>query len=588
MEVLAAGDILADWLKRRPPELDRQTAVEALLDILRSERVGHTGDESGCVRVLSAPSVRSLHIPYLFLAGLSEKVFPPADRADRLYSEAEYARLIEAGLPFLARTERTREEMLLFYEALTRVGKRLYLSYPALDESAQPLLPSPFLREVEQAFGPGRIPRVERADLSPIPRDDEPTCQSEFRVKALATALEGNVALLAGLFGRSEPASAGAAVELPHQLLSSLSANLVAGLELIYFRQDHDHFGPAEGVLQSRAAHSYLTGRFPAQHTFAATDLERYASCPFHFFLERILELQPLEDLALEFDVLSRGRVVHDVLALFHRRANDRLGRPASPLELDSAEFDALLAAAITDSLPAEPKNPVQAALAEVDRRLLVQWLSQYRGQLEKYAQLWKDFDVAMAPELFEVSFGRGDELPPSTAEPLVFERDGQSVRVSGRIDRVDTGVVAGKSVINVLDYKTGGPIKLTAESIRAGTTLQLPLYALAAVELLLVARDVLPWQAGYWYVREGGFRPRQSLRMYRNDEGRIELETEWENLRNGLGDTVAILVRAIRQGQFPVCSVDERCTGHCPYSTICRVNQVRSLEKVCQPTVSE
>ena len=104
MEVLAAGDTLAAWLQRRPPELDRRAAVEALLDILRSERVGHAGDESGYVRVLSASSVRSLRIPYLFLAGLSEKVFPPPDREDRLYSEAEYARLIDAGLPLVARS----------------------------------------------------------------------------------------------------------------------------------------------------------------------------------------------------------------------------------------------------------------------------------------------------------------------------------------------------------------------------------------------------------------------------------------------------------------------------------------------------
>ena len=142
MESLDAGDKLAVWLERRPPELDRRAAIDALLDILHSEGIGHAGDESGCVRVLSASSARSLRIPYVFLAGLSEKVFPPPDREDRLYSEAETARLIEAGLPFVARTERTREEMLLFYEAITRAGKRLYLSYPAIDDAAQPLLPT--------------------------------------------------------------------------------------------------------------------------------------------------------------------------------------------------------------------------------------------------------------------------------------------------------------------------------------------------------------------------------------------------------------------------------------------------------------
>jgi ATP-dependent helicase/nuclease subunit B len=591
MEALAAGDRLADWLKRRPPELDRRAALEALLDILRNERVGHAGDESGHVRVLSASSVRSLRIPYLFLAGLSEKVFPPPDREDRLYSEAEYGRLIEAGLPFAARAERTRDEMLLFYEAITRAGKRLYLSYPAFDESAQPLLPSPFLREVERAFGPGQIPRIERADLSPIPPDDEPASQAEFRVKALATALAGNVALLAGLFGMKGEGGRGKAEHgsSPFPLApSALAFNLASGLELIYLRQDRDRFGPAEGVLRGKAARYYLANRFPLQHTFAATDLERYASCPFRFFLERVLEIEPVEDLALEFDVLHRGRVVHDVLATFHRWVNQRLGRPASPLELDTVEFDALLTAAIAESLPPEPGNLVQAALREVDRRLVVQWLSQYRTQLEKYGGLWRDFDSPMTPELFEVSFGRGDELPPSSTQPLEFDRDAQTVRVSGRIDRIDAGMVAGKTVFNVLDYKTGAPIRLTPESITAGTTLQLPLYALAVAELLFADRDVLPWQAGYWYVREGGFRPRQALRMYRNDEGRIELEPAWEALRAGLGDTVVMLVRAIRRGQFPVCSTDERCTGHCPYNTICRINQVRSLEKTCQPTAAE
>ena len=143
------------------------------------------------------------------------------------------------------------------------------------------------------------------------------------------------------------------------------------------------------------------------------------------------------------------------------------------------------------------------------------------------------------------------------------FSRGEQAARISGRIDRVDTGVVAGHSVFNVLDYKTGGPITLTPESITAGLTLQPPLYALAVMELLMVDRNLYPWQAGYWYIREGGFRPRQALRMYRNDEGRIELEPAWEALRATLGDTVVMLVHAIRRGRFPVSS--RRRTLHRP-----------------------
>jgi ATP-dependent helicase/DNAse subunit B len=572
MEALAAGDKLSKWLGQRPPELDRRQAFDTLADILRSEQIGHAGDESGYVRVLSAASVRSLRIPYLFLAGLSEKAFPPPDREDRLYSEADYLRLIDEGLPLIARTERNREEMLLFYEAITRATQRLYLSYPALDSAAQPLSPSPYLKEVEQACD-GRIPRTERADLSPIPPDDEPLCEAEFRVKAVAMALDGNVALLAGLMRVDGGLS-------PH-----LADNLVAGMELTHLRQDRDHFGAAEGVLRGSAAGHYLSARFPSTHTFSATELEQYASCPFRYFLDRILKVEPLEDLTLEFDVLERGRLAHDVLAAFHRRANGQLGRPSSPLKLDATEFDRLLAVAIDESLPPASSNPVQAALREVDRRQVTQWLAQYRTQCEKYDKQWQGFESPMAAELFEVSFGRGNGEPPSCDRPLELTAENQTVRIEGRIDRIDCGIEAGHAVFNVLDYKTGGSVRFTPETVAAGTALQLPLYALAAMELLLTDRDALPWQAGYWYLREDGFKPRQALRMYRNDDGRIQLEPAWEQMRAGLADTVVGLVGGIRRGQFPVCSRDDRCTGYCPFSTVCRINQVRSLEKICQPT---
>ena len=108
--------------------------------------------------MLSAESVRSLRIPYLFLAGLSEKAFPPPDREDRLYSEAEYVRLIDAGLPLVARTERTREEMLLFYEAATRATKRLYLSYPGVGRGGAAAVAQPVLERSRGGVRPGRNP----------------------------------------------------------------------------------------------------------------------------------------------------------------------------------------------------------------------------------------------------------------------------------------------------------------------------------------------------------------------------------------------------------------------------------------------
>jgi ATP-dependent helicase/DNAse subunit B len=224
--------------------------------------------------------------------------------------------------------------------------------------------------------------------------------------------------------------------------------------------------------------------------------------------------------------------------------------------------------------------------LREIDRRLLARWLAEYQEQHRRYDALWKELDEPPVPELFEVSFGHElhGEDPVSTEEALELSAGGRAVRISGRVDRIDTGTIAGQAVFNVIDYKTGGATHPTAEAIARGTALQLPLYAFAVAELLLVERNPLPWKAGYWRLRKEGFMPRQSLSMYRPAGGGVTPDPQWERIRWNLPETVVALAEGIRQGEFPVFSADERCTGYCPFRTVCRINQIRSLEKKWQP----
>ena len=96
----------------------------------------------------------------------------------------------------------------------------------------------------------------------------------------------------------------------------------------------------------------------------------------------------------------------------------------------------------------------------------------------------------------------------------------GEVVRLAGRIDRIDLGTVGGQAIFNILDYKTGGGMRFSLEACQRGTVLQLPLYALAAGELILNDRNAVPWQAGYWYISGDGFKPPQALQMYELVEG--------------------------------------------------------------------
>jgi len=567
-----------------PDEFDARELLALLTDIVRSGQLRDATDDVGRVRVLSAASARSLSIPYLFFAGLSERSFPPPERSDRLYSEAEYERLAASGLPLVLRAEASQEEMLLFYEVVTRARRRLYLSYPGLDEKGQPLLASPYLAELEQVCG-GKVQRIRIEDLSPLPGQDAVASAADHRIYAVAQAAGVTrdapadrpidaAAPLAGLAKRPET--------------RTVYHNIMAGLALCDGRSKREGFGPFEGMLISSAARERLAQQFPVEKRWSASRLEQYNACPYQFFLGQVLRLAPLAELTLATDSLARGSTMHDALARLHREVNERLGRAISPALSEAVSlFREAVERLLSKLGPAtdDRVQPFQAALIEIDRRLIREWLDDYLAQHEKYDALCRDFDDPLAPAHFEVSFGDDNpsDDPLSSREPLALVEGDRRVLVRGRIDRVDMGRVAETPVFSVLDYKTGGAQGYSKKAIESGEALQVMLYALAA-EQLFAREGRLAWAAGYWFVSDGGYPARQALRIHERHEDGLRPTDEWRALRASLVAHVLALVDGIRGGQFPVISRDDHCTSYCDFRTVCRVNQVRALEKTWEP----
>jgi hypothetical protein len=99
--------------------------------------------------------------------------------------------------------------------------------------------------------------------------------------------------------------------------------------------------------------------------------------------------------------------------------------------------------------------------------------------------------------------------------------------------------------------------------------------------ELLMIDRRAVPWRVGYWYLKDKGFET-HSLPQFFEPGGEQLQETEaWRALRGTLLARVVSLVRGIRGGMFPVYSLDDQCTSRCEYKTVCRIGQIRALEKV-------
>jgi ATP-dependent helicase/nuclease subunit B len=579
--------------------------LDCIIEIAQCETLPPEHDEVGRVCIVGASSARPLSVPYVFFAGLTEKAFPAAEREDRVYSEAEIVRLAEAGLPLTTRAQRSQEEMLLFYEVATRATHQLVMSYAGLDAKAQPLSPSPYLVELERACGDGKIPHHVDLHLSPVPREQEILCERDLRVRAVADALDGNRKLLAGMVPQQgsgvRDQESGIQDQKARAKREHAASSLLTALHTIHDRSRGSEFGPFEGVFSSDAARAKLMERFGPDRCWSPSQLEKYAYCPFQFFSERIMRLEPLGDLALEVDYLLRGKLLHSTLTKVHRDLKDASGNLVSPSVQSAEAFETAARAVLgsilemlcTDNLTAE-------SLREVDRRVLAEWLSNYYTQHQDYDALWSEFESPLRPAHFEVAFGplheeadsEPEEVPVdcdilATSKPLELKQGDQTVRLRGRIDRVDLGQIAGRTVFNVIDYKSASDVKLSGETVAAGLTLQLPLYALAVEQLLLADREAIPWRASYWLVKEKGFRHRSALAFYQLVDGRLEPDDAWVNLRDQLLSRVVSLVRGVREGAFPMHCADDKCTGRCPYHTVCRVGQVRALEKTWQPPVA-
>ncbi|MDA7978507.1 MAG: exodeoxyribonuclease V subunit gamma [Pirellulales bacterium] len=543
-----------------------------LTDFGRMTRLSESHDEIGRVRVLSAKSVRSLDAAYVFFAGLTERAFPAIERSDALLNEAENRQLREAGLPLANKDQHYSAELLLFYEVITRATRGLWLSFPAFDEWAEPLLPSPFVLEIQRAFGDGNLKLTRPESLSPVP-EDPPCCEDEFRLLAVDSALARKPKHLVAWAADGE---------------KSRANNLLTGLEVVANRGQKRSFGPWEGMLKGPQALENCGREFGDQRTWSATDLESYARCPYHFFLDRVLRVKEVVDLRLEIDYLSRGRLVHDVLYRLQRSINREHGGPTSPAEISPEEYDRLAEVNIQQVLDENPTaDGLRGALREIDRRLMVSWLEDYREQHKSYDAQRKGLTAPLRPAHFEVAFGLpdadGDSL--STTKPFPLDHNGEMLRLRGRIDRIDVGRHGEQDIFSVIDFKSGrrAPGFRERQDLRS-RRLQLELYTLAAQQLLLRGQDAIPWVSAFWFLAVDGANNWRRFSEVDKQTGQLMPSSEWEQRRPLLLDQVFGMVRAMQRGQFPVASADDGCTSYCEFATVCRVGHIRSLQKEWAP----
>ncbi len=311
--------------------------------------------------------------------------------------------------------------------------------------------------------------------------------------------------------------------------------------------------------------------RFDDLRVGSATAFEDWATCPFRYFLRRVLDVRALDERA-EADSISnldRGSLTHEVLERYVRHELDHQREPAAGVDLDRLRG---LAARVGEEFRDRGRTgrPLLWAL-ESDKLL---------RRLERVLALDRDYRRArgVEPVAVELAFGTGDDgaVPPV----VITLGSGRSVAFRGKIDRVDRSADGDRLV--VIDYKTGkaGP---SYEELRAtrdtgapldivcrGRHLQLAIYALAA----RTAYGDLPVSAFFWFVDQPGDRSfvGGDIDAYAQDRLREVLE---------------VIVEGIEHGWFPARPGDDdylfgftNC-GFCDFDRVCPNRRAEQWEAV-------
>jgi RecB family exonuclease len=527
LSVIAERVSFATFLQAVRDDLDARDATEVLGEPLR-----HFGRHG--VAVMDSSSLRHMRFRAVYLLGASERAWPPPRRPDPLLLEHERAALNSAASDGAALPLRTspEEETLTFILALEAARERLSLSYARAEAGGGGRhLPSYFFRAMAQAIE-GRELAIAEVDGAPCVRrlaggrlasDDPGTCVTPAEydrslVRGLITGERHGVIDALAEFDEHDPLRKGGAIKRAMAARRARWGNALSAHDGVMMS--------ADGIAAAAAS------RFGDQPA-SASRLEMYTACPYRYFLRYGLGIDALDEPeALDrIDHLERGSLIHAILERFLKEIGS--DDPPSIASRDR-HLPRLLGIASEEARACEDRGVTGRPLIwALDRRKifddLVRWYD-IEAREGEFGEL--------RPRAFEASFGPmrydGNQSPDphSMDEAVEIDLGGRSLRLLGRIDRIDYD--DERSRFRVIDYKTGkaGPKKAKLDK---GRSLQLHLYMQAASKMLGI--PLSSGEAQYFYCTSRGEFKRTELSPELYEEQATDLEQVLRTAVEGVDD---------------------------------------------------
>lgn len=414
--------------------------------------------------------VKSHNVKALYVLGVNDGIFPSALSDEGVLSDSDRESLKSLGIELASSTrERVFDEQYLIYTTFTRTEKYLKISYSIADSEGRAMRPSTIISRLKRIFS-----NIDETSNVTVEDTDE---ENLNLVSAPVPTFNELICMM-------------------RKSRDGFRPNPV-WKDVFYWYMENDSW--KDKTLRAMSGLSYVNRVEPINRVrirelygknlnFSISRLEKYAQCPFAFFMQYGLKAR--ERKVYEISPPDLGSFMHNILDKFAGYLDDNA---MSWRELDRDQCKEIVSNLVDDEV-----NKMSGSILSSSARY------KYLKERLKRIMLRAVWLIALhikrggfEPVDHEVAFETGGKYPPISIELP----SGEKVKLVGRIDRVD--ILKGEEgvYVRIVDYKSGNK-EFNLSDIYNGLEFQLLIYIDAILEYISKTVDKPVFPGGILYFR--------------------------------------------------------------------------------------
>jgi len=428
---------------------EEKVKLEEFLNLLQTGideyKVGLIPPSLDQVLVGSMERVKSHEVTMVYILGVNDGVFPMTADSEGILSDRDRLFLKNYGIEIAQDTKsRAREEQFMIYSTFTIPKKYLRISYPISNFEGKSLRPSIMISRLKKVF-----PNLkEESNMIQKFTDEE--------------ALE--------LISLPKPTFNELVYTVRNEVEGKEANEIWWEVYRWYLKQEDWNLKSImafEGLRYSNQVHSVDSQKIKKLYgsplQFSVSRLEKYAECPFAYYVQYGLKAK--ERKIYELSAPDLGSFMHGVLDGFSTKLEE------NHMNWRDIE-ESWCENTVGEIVEVDVNKKTGYILASSPRyRYLVERLKRLLTKsVWTIAQHVKS--GSFTPAGHEIEFGKSLEFPPITMELT----SGEMISLTGRIDRVDEMITEEGTYLRIIDYKSG-PKNFKLVDVYYGLQLQLLVY---------------------------------------------------------------------------------------------------------------